>query len=119
MTKQLTAKVTQVLLTIVMISAVLFSSLAAAQPPTRGGGSGYPRAPEQPTPGNNLAPPTQEAAPSVSRQQAMNLVRDSFQGRVLSVRTDGGNWRVRVDQNGTVFNVFVDGRTGEVNRSPE
>jgi hypothetical protein len=32
---------------------------------------------------------------------------------------DGSNWRVRIDQNGTVFNVFVDGRTGEVSRFPD
>ncbi len=106
-----------------MISIVCFSSLAVAQPSPRGGSGGAPGGPEQQYPGrgpgNNLAPPTQYAAPSVSRQQALNLVRNSFQGRVLSVRTDGGNWRVRVDQNGTVFNVFVDSRTGEVNRSAE
>jgi hypothetical protein len=35
------------------------------------------------------------------------------------VRRDGNNWRVRIDQAGTVFNVYVDGRTGEVNQFPD
>ncbi len=114
------------ILTITVITALLFSPLANAQAP-RDGAQASPR-PEQPPPfgppgqtgppGNSLAPPTLDPATSISRQQALNLARDRFQGRVLSVRMDGGNWRVRIDQNGTVFNVFVDGRTGEVSRIP-
>jgi uncharacterized membrane protein YkoI len=60
-----------------------------------------------------------EPVASISRQQALNLARGRFQGRVLSVRPDGSDWRVRIDQNGTVFNVFVDGSTGEVSRFPD
>jgi uncharacterized membrane protein YkoI len=107
------------------MTALLFSSLANAQAP-REGPEAFPRAEQpppfgqpRPGPGNSLAPPTLDPATSISRQQALNLVRDSFQGRVLSVRMDGTNWRVRIDQNGTVFNVFVDGRTGEVSRFPD
>ena len=105
-----------------MLGLVLSVSLAAAQSPREGAGGARGSEQQIPAPrgpGNNLAPPIQDAAPAISRQQALNRVRDSFQGRVLSVRSDGSNWRVRVDQNGTVFNVSVDGRTGEVNRSPE
>jgi len=106
------------------MTALLFSSLANAQAP-RESPEASPRAeqsppfgqPRQPPgPGNSLVPPTLDPATSISRQQAINLARDSIQGRVLSVRMDGANWRVRIDQNGTVFNVFVDGRTGEVSR---
>ena len=130
----MTANVSKKLLTLLVMSVFFFSSLALAQqPPPQGGAGGANRGEQQPgagpTPfgqpgqigsGNNLAPPSLDpAAPAISRQQALNLVQDSFQGRVLSVRMDSGNWQVRVDQDGTVFNIFVDGRTGEVNRSPE
>ncbi len=115
------------LFTALLMSSLVFSSLVHAQPP-RGGSEASPR-PQQPAtpfyppgqigPGNNLVPPAADPSSSISRQQALNLARDRFQGRVLSVRMDGSNWRVRIDQNGTVFNVFVDGRTGEVSRFPD
>lgn len=108
------------------MTALLFSPLTNAQAP-RDGSEASPRPEQQPPfgpprqtgPGNSLAPPTLDPATSISRQQALNLARDSFQGRILSVRMDGMNWRVRIDQNGTVFNVFVDGSTGEVSRFPD
>lgn len=110
-----------------VILAVLIPPLAFAQPPRAGSGGspdsprGYPDlqqgGPAAGVPGNNLAPPQREAEPSVTRQQALNIARDRFQGRVLSVRMVDNDWRIRVDQNGTVFNVFVDGRTGAVSRS--
>ncbi len=108
------------------MTILLFSPLANAQAP-RDGSEASPRPeqappfgqPRQTGPGNSLAPPTLDPATSISRQQALNLARGRFQGRVLSVRLDGSNWRVRIDQNGTVFNVFVDGRTGEVSRSAD
>ena len=110
----------------ILVTTLLFSPLANAQAP-RDGSQTSPRSEQPPPfgppiqtgPGNRLAPPTLDPAISISRQQALNLARDSFQGRVLSVRMDGSNWRVRIDQNGTVFNVFVDGRTGEVSRFPD
>ena len=108
-----------------MMAALVISPLAAAQTP-RGGPEGAQPLGQPPFgqtgprgPGNSLAPPLQDSATSISRQQALNLARGRFQGRVLSVRIDGSNWRVRIDQNGTVFNVFVDGRTGEVSRFPD
>ncbi len=105
------------------MTALLISPLANAQAP-REGSEASPRPEQTPPfgqtrPGNSLAPPTLDQATSISRQQALNLARGRFQGRVLSVRMDGANWRVRIDQNGTVFNVFVDGRTGEVSRFPD
>jgi len=113
------------IITILVVTALLFSPLTNAQAP-RGGSEAAPRSeqsppfgPRQTGPGNSLAPPTLDPATSISRQQALNLARDSFQGRVLSVRLDGTDWRVRIDQNGTVFNVFVVGGTGEVSRFPD
>jgi len=108
---------------ILMMATLVCSSGVLAQAPQGGPESG-PRTDQQAPPfggqpgrpGNGLAPPILDPAASISRQQALNLARDRFQGRVLSVRMDGSNWRVRIDQNGTVFNVFVDGRTGEVSR---
>lgn len=79
----------------------------------------FGQTPGQRGPGNNLAPPQLDPEPAISRQQALNFARDRFQGRVLSVRMVGGDWRIRMDQNGTVFNVFVDGRSGAVSRAAE
>ena len=112
------------IITTLVVTALLFSPLTNAQA-QRDGAQASPRPEQTPPfgpqagPGNRLAPPALDPATSISRQQALNLARDSFQGRVLSVRMDGSNWRVRIDQNGTVFNVFVDGRTGEVSRFPD
>lgn len=115
-------------LAIVMITVLVSSPLAAlAQAPRGGPESARPQAPGQAPfpqpgqigPGNSLAPPSQDPSLTISRQQAFRLAGDSFPGRVLSVRRDGNNWRVRIDQAGTVFNVYVDGRTGEVNQFPD
>tara|TARA_R100001143_G_C3342437_1_gene124973 strand:- start:732 stop:1106 length:375 start_codon:yes stop_codon:yes gene_type:complete len=121
----------KLLIKLVML-ALFLSPLATAQSSRGGagasdGGRTAPETPEQPpfrqpgqaVPGNNLAPPQLDADPAVSRRQALNLAQDRFQGRVLSVRMIGSDWRIRVDQNGTVFNVFVDGSTGEVSRSAD
>jgi len=64
-------------------------------------------------------PEAQEQAARVSRRDASDLAREVFHGRVLSIRLDSGKWRVRMDQEGTVFNVMVDANTGEVSRSEE
>ncbi len=105
-----------------VIMTFALSPLAAAQAP-RGGVAGnsestraLPDLPSQVIPGNNLAPSKSGSEPAVSRQQALNIAQDRFQGRVLSVRIVDNDWRIRVDQNGTVFNVFVNGRSGEVSR---
>src|SRR5690554_1345771 len=66
---------------------------------------------------NSLLPEGSEAASGISRRQASDLARDRFQGRVLNIRMDEDNrWRVRLDQNGRVFNVFVDARSGEISQ---
>ena len=55
----------------------------------------------------------------ISRQQAMNIASDRYEGRVLSIRQDNNNWRVRMDRDGTVFNVFVNATSGDVSASSD
>lgn len=55
----------------------------------------------------------------ISRREASDLARAAFEGRVLSIRLERGLWRVRMDQDGKVFNVFVDANTGKVSRPSE
>ena len=56
---------------------------------------------------------------SISRRDANDLARDAYPGKVVSIRRDGENWRVRMDEGGTVFNVLVNADSGTVNRPSE
>lgn len=58
---------------------------------------------------------------SISRSQAMNIASDRYEGKVLSILMDNrsNNWRVRMDRDGTVFNVFVNASSGDVNASSD
>jgi uncharacterized membrane protein YkoI len=61
-----------------------------------------------------------EAEPPVSRREASDIARDHYAGgRVLSIRMDRGQWRMRMDQEGNVFDVLVNASSGEVSRPPE
>ncbi|MEX2367661.1 MAG: hypothetical protein WD601_13755 [Pseudohongiellaceae bacterium] len=60
-----------------------------------------------------------DVEPVISRREASELVREQFAGRLLNIRLEGRRWRVRMDNEGTVFNVFVDARTGELTGPPE
>jgi uncharacterized membrane protein YkoI len=60
-----------------------------------------------------------EARTRISRRDASDLAREKFPGRVLSIRLDNRHWRVRMDQDGTVFNVLVDANSGAVARSAD
>lgn len=72
------------------------------------------------TQNNLLSPEPGEREPPVSRRQASDIARDSFPaGRVVSIRLEERRWRVRMDENGTVFNVFVDAQSGAVSRASE
>jgi uncharacterized membrane protein YkoI len=66
-----------------------------------------------------LGPAAQEQQTRISRREASDLARSSYPGRVLSIRLEGRRWRVRMDEEGTVFNVFVDADNGAVLRSSE
>lgn len=55
-----------------------------------------------------------EAEAAVSRRRVAEIVQERYQGRILRVSLEGRRWRVRMDNEGVVFNVFVDAATGEV-----
>ena len=65
---------------------------------------------------NNLAP-----QPRITRRQATNIAGDRYEGRVLGIVLDNSsnNYRVRMDQDGTVFNVFVNATSGDVSTSSD
>jgi len=65
---------------------------------------------------NNLGAQT----PLISRRQALNLVSGRYDGRVLGVvQMENNNWRVRMDRDGTVFNVFVNSSSGAISAPSE
>ena len=70
---------------------------------------------------NSLRPEngTPVRSSNLSRQEASNLARRSFQGRVISIRRDNNNWRVRMDQDGNVSDVLVNVNSGAVRKAPE
>ena len=60
--------------------------------------------------------PREQAEPRVSRREASEIAQQSFPGKVVSIQLVSQRWRVRVDQDGRVFDVFVDAETGQVTR---
>jgi uncharacterized membrane protein YkoI len=67
--------------------------------------------------GNDNGNGRQEQA-RVSQRDASDRARQMYpNGRVLSVRLEGGQWVVRMDQEGNVFNVLVDANSGQVRRA--
>jgi uncharacterized membrane protein YkoI len=71
-------------------------------------------------PQNLLPPPSErtvEREPRISRDEASNLARESVPGaRVLSIRLDDQDWRVRLDQEGRMSDVIVNAESGRVSR---
>lgn len=70
----------------------------------------------------NFQPPASERArerePRISQNQASDIARENVPGsRVLNIRRDEQNWRVRVDQDGNVSDVLVNTESGRVSRS--
>ena len=64
---------------------------------------------------NSLTTQTvQQQSTQISRRQASNLASDRYEGRVRSILLDNNNWRVRMDREGTVFDVFVNANSGAV-----
>lgn len=78
-------------------------------------------APEEVQPSNLLPPSSsseREREPRISQAQASEIVRQNVPGsRVINVRRDSQNWRVRVDQDGNVSDVLVNAESGRVSRS--
>jgi uncharacterized membrane protein YkoI len=61
-----------------------------------------------------------EREPRISQNQASSIARENVPGsRVLNIRRDEQNWRVRVDQDGNVSDVLVNTESGRVSRSGE
>ena len=65
-----------------------------------------------------LADPAEERM-RISRRQASEIARETFSGRVLSIRLEQSHWRVRMDQEGMVFNVLVDAESGNASRAQD
>lgn len=63
--------------------------------------------------------PAQTSAPAISSREASDLAREAFEGRVIRVSPDGDQWRIRMDDDGTVFSVLVDANSGAVARDAE
>jgi len=57
--------------------------------------------------------------PRITRGQALNIASGEYEGRVLSIRMDNNSWRVRMDRDGTVFNVFVNSASGAVSAASD
>lgn len=59
--------------------------------------------------------------PRISRRQAMNIASSRYEGSVLGILMDDNtnNWRIRMDREGTVFNVFVNANSGAVTASSD
>lgn len=55
----------------------------------------------------------------ISRREASDIARERFPGRVLNIRLDNRHWRVRMDQEGNVFNVLVDAESGSAARAQD
>jgi uncharacterized membrane protein YkoI len=75
---------------------------------------------EEVQPSNFLPPASseREREPRISRDQASEIVRENVpNSRVINIRRDSQNWRVRVDQEGNVSDVLVNAESGRVSRS--
>lgn len=68
---------------------------------------------------NLSAQPKQQSSTQISRTQAANLASDRYEGRVRSILLDNNNWRVRMDREGTVFDVFVNANSGAVSATSD
>jgi len=83
--------------------------------------------PDLKDPRNALSPISEDNAngrvqqPRISRRQASNIASSRYEGRVLSILMDDNTnqWRVRMDRDGTVFNIFVHAASGDVNASSD
>ena len=71
----------------------------------------------QPGDSGPQAPGQQEQDTRISRKEASDIARRDYGGRVVSIRLENGEWRIRVDNEGTVFDVYVNASTGRARRS--
>ena len=68
----------------------------------------------------NGAPPQEQAATAISQRQALEMVRARFPGNVVSInqvqRQNGVFYRVRMDDGGNIFTLYVNATNGEITR---
>ncbi len=64
--------------------------------------------------------PATAEAPRISQREALELVRARFPGNVVSIsevqQAGGLQYRVRMDNEGNIFTVYVDAVTGDIRR---
>ena len=64
--------------------------------------------------------PATAEAPRISQREALELVRARFPGNVVSIsevqQAGGLQYRVRIDNEGNIFTVYVDAVTGAIRR---
>lgn len=76
----------------------------------------------QPGNGNGRGQAEQDEAEQVEqetridRREASDIARSTYGGRVVNIRLEQGEWRVRMDNEGTVFDVYVNASTGRTRR---
>jgi uncharacterized membrane protein YkoI len=92
---------------VMLICSLLLQPCALAQPGNR---SAQAQANE---PDNTSV----QSETTIDRRKASELASKQHKGRVLNIRLEKDVWRVRMDNEGTVFDVFVNASTGEVSRS--
>ena len=90
---------------LVLLALLFMSPISQAQPQT----NQLLPAQETVIP-NNLV----DSQPQISRRKASDLAQDEYEGRVLNIRLENNRWRVRMDDEGTVFNVYVNAQSGEI-----
>jgi uncharacterized membrane protein YkoI len=60
------------------------------------------------------------AQASISQRRALELVREKYSGSVISItqvsRRGGSFYRVRMDDNGNIFTLYVNAISGEITR---
>ena len=65
-------------------------------------------------------PAQQQVETAISQRRALEMVRASFPGNVVSInqvqRQGGVFYRVRMDDGGNIFTVYVNANSGEITR---
>jgi len=68
----------------------------------------------------NAAPPQEQGESGISQRRALEMVRARFPGNVVSInqvqRNGGVYYRVRMDDGGNIFTLYVNAANGEITR---
>lgn len=74
----------------------------------------FAQSPDEPEPEEETSENQDE--PEINRREASDLAQEAYTGRVVSIRLVEDEWRVRIDDEGTIFNVHVNSSTGKITR---